>query len=48
MENEKKLVPVVRLIMDACSKEAEFQILSDYEKFLVLSAVAEFYRKCSM
>lgn len=47
MEDERKLIPVVRSIMDSCNEVGEFQVLSEHEKFLVLFAAAEFYRKCS-
>lgn len=47
MEDERKLVPVVRSILDVCNEVKKFRDLSDHEKFTVLFAAAEFYRKCS-
>lgn len=48
MEKEKELVPVVHSVLDACNEVEMFKKLNDHEKFLVLAAAAEFYRKCSM
>ncbi len=48
MEDERKLVPVVRSVLDVCNEVKIFRDLSDHEKFTVLFAAAEFYRKCSM
>lgn len=46
MEDKRKSVPVVRSVLNACNEVNKFWSLNNQEKYTVLFAATEFYRKC--